>query len=289
MEVRCHNCDARLSVPSAGPMKKTQCPNCGTMVLIPPARPLSADAEDPRDGKKESARLKRIFEPMPRSAAYAGGLLLVLLVSSPFWITFLSDALQHQSPYLGDSKIDTAATNAPPHGRDLTQFAQVQLDAHREDLEHRFGLTLQNTRGMRPEIYVGHNAGDVETIMATFYDGLLKEATLVMRERPATLDTIQQELLDQYGEPQTRTDETGPSIHSSLTGLHGIAGSDDLSSKLAGYPHRRALLWMDGKVRLDALIYSDDTGRSAVLQVHLAATDWLQANQSALRPVGLHP
>ena len=125
--------------------------------------------------------------------------------------------------------------------------------------------------------------------MASFYDGLLKEATLITRERLATTETIQQELIDLYGEPQTRTDETGKSIHTGLTGLHGITGSDDLTGKLANYPHRRALLWTDGKVRLDAMIYSDDTGRSAILQVHLAATDWLQANQSALRPPGLQP
>ena len=290
MEVRCQNCDARLSVPSTGPLKKTQCPNCGTMVLIPLTRPPVADQAHQHEEKKESARIRRVFEPIPRAAAYAGGLLLILIVTSPFWMSSIMDSLQHRSPYLGDSKSDPAAlSNAPPAGRDLTLFANVRLDARREEIEHRFGLTLQNTRGMRPEIYMGHNAGDVDTIMASFYDGLLKEATLVMRERLVTLDAIQQELIDQYGEPQTRTDETGKSTHSGLTGLHGVVGNDDLTGKLAGFQHRRGLLWTDGKVRLDALIYSNDNGTSAILQVHLAATDWLQANQSALRPVGLRP
>ena len=290
MEVRCKNCDARLSVPSAGPLKQTQCPHCGTMVPIPAHRPTGLDSEAKHAAREEKARVRRVFEPIPRAAAYAGGLLLILLVTSPFWMSGLLDSLQHQSPYLADSKSDTNLTaNAQPPGRDLTLFANVRLDTHREEMEHRFGLTLQNTRGMRPEIYIGHNAGDIETIMAYFYDGLLKEATLVMRERLVSQDVIQQELIDQYGEPQTRTDETGKSLHSGLTGLHGITGNDDLTGKLAGFPHRRALLWTDGKVRLDALIYSDETGRSAMLQVHLAATDWLQANQSALRPVGLQP
>jgi len=260
------------------------------MVLIPPARLSATAQEHAHEEKKESARIRRVFEPIPRAAAYGGGLLLILIVTSPFWMSSIMDSLQHQSPYLGDSKSDSSAiTNAPPPGRDLTLYANVRLDARREEMEHRFGLTLQNTRGMRPEIYVGHNAGDVDTIMTSFYDGLLKEATLVMRERLVTADVIQQELIDQFGEPQTRTDESGQPTHTGLTGLHGVVGNDDLTGKLAGFPHRRGLLWMDGKVRLDALIYSDDAGRSAILQVHLAATDWLQANQSALRPVGLQP
>ena len=270
-------------------MKKTQCPNCGTMVLIPPARPPVSETEDRHVKQKESAAFKRIFEPIPRSAAYAGGLLLIFLITSPFWIGNVMDSLQHQSPYLGPSKSDIASNTNLTKARDLTMYADVRLDTRRDEMEHRFGLTLQNTRGMRPELYLGHNAGDVDTIMASFYDGLLKEATLVMHERLTTTEALQQELIDLYGEPQTRTDENGKSIQTGLTGLHGITSSDDLTGKLASYPHRRALLWTDGKVRLDAMIYSDDTGRSAILQVHLAATDWLQANQSALRPPGLQP
>ena len=270
-------------------MKKTQCPNCGTMVLIPPARPPVSETEDRHVKQKESAAFKRIFEPIPRSAAYAGGLLLIFLVTTPFWIGDVIDSLQHQSPYFGPSKSDTTSTTNTAAIRDLTTYADVRLDTRRDEMEHRFGLTLQNTRGMRPEIYLGHNAGDIDTIMASFYDGLLKEATLVTRERLTTTEALQQELIDLYGEPQTRTDENGKSIQTGLTGLHGITSSDDLTGKLASYPHRRALLWTDGKVRLDVMIYSDDTGRSAILQAHLAATDWLQANQSALRLPGLQP
>ena len=197
------------------------------------------------------------------------------------------DILQHQSPYTVHSTAGVSATTNTPPGRDLTLYNDVRLDTRRDIMEHRFGLTLQNTRGMRPEIYIGHNIGDIEMITAFFYDGLLKEATLVMRERPVPIETIQIELIDQYGEPQTRTYENGEAPISGLTGLHGIVGNDDLNGKLAELKHRRASLWTDGKVRLDTLIYSDDT--LAVLQVHLAATDWLQANQSALRPVGLQP
>ena len=142
---------------------------------------------------------------------------------------------------------------------------------------------------MRPEIYTGHNIGDIEMITAYFYDGLLKEATLIMQERSVTTETIQIELIDQYGEPQSRTYENGEAPISGLTGLRGIVSNDDLTAKLAGLKHRRASLWMDGKVRLDTLVYSNDRDTLAVLQVHLAATDWLQANQSALRPVGLQP
>ena len=168
----------------------------------------------------------------------------------------------------------------------------MRLDTRREELEHPFGLTLQNTRGMKPEIYEGRNAGDVELIMAYFYDGLLKEAALVMRARPVAPEVIQQELIENFGEPQTRTEESGGPGHLGLNGLRLDATKDDVAAKLASFPHRRALLWTDGKVRVDALIYFNNSGpgpASSMLQVHLAATGWLQANQPALRPVGLRP
>ena len=289
MEVRCQNCDARLSVPATGPLKKAPCPNCGIMALIPLTKPRALGREEKHAQKKERAGFKRIFEPIPRSAAYAGGLLLIFLLTSPFWISDVMDSLQRRSPYVSHNTDGTAAsTNAVP-ARDLTLYNDVRLEAHRDIMEHRFGLTLQNTRGMRPEIYIGHNIGDIEMITAFFYDGLLKETTLVMRERPVTTETIQLELIELYGEPQTRTREESKTPQSGLTGLRGIAGSDDLNSKLANLKHRNSVLWTDGKVRLDALIYSGDADTSAVLQVHLAATDWLQANQSALRTVGLKP
>ena len=289
MEVQCQNCGVKLSKPVTGSLDKAQCPNCGIMVPIPPTRSHVRDQAEKHAQKKERTSFKRIFEPIPRAAAYAGGALLIFLITSPFWISRAIDIIQRQSPYIIPS-VDTpsSSTTNTPTGRDLTLYNDVRLGTRRDIMEHRFGLTLQNTRGMRPEIYVGHNIGDIDMIMGFFYDGLLKEVTLVMRERPATMETIQLELIDLYGEPQTRTREDAKDLRS-LTGLRGIVGNDDLNSKLAAFKHRYASLWTDGKVRLDTLIYSNDDDTSAILQVHLAAADWLETNRSALRPVGLQP
>ncbi len=288
MEVRCQNCDARLSVPSVGPTKKTRCPHCGTMILIHSATLPTAEEDAKHAEKRDRAASRRVFEPIPRAAAYAGGLLLILLILSPFWASGVLDFFQHNHVFFGDALQPTNSLAAS--GRDLTLFGGVRLDSRREELEKSFNLILQNTRGIRPEIYEGKNAGDVLLINADFYDGVLKETTLIMRARPVLPEVIEQELIQNFGEPQTRTDETSGTGRLGLNSLHIGSSQDDLAGKLASFPRRRALLWMDGKVRVDALIYFNDSAPSpvsAMLQIHLAATEWLQANQPALRPVGL--
>ena len=50
------------------------------------------------------------------------------------------------------------------------RFRGVRLDAGREDLQRRFNLRLQNTRGMVPEIYEAERAGDVETAVSDALD-----------------------------------------------------------------------------------------------------------------------
>ena len=293
MEVRCQNCEARLSVPSVGPMKKTRCPKCGVMMLIQPAVAPRSHEHEHGEGKRQEA-LRRIFEPIPRPAAYAGGILLILMLFSWLWLPSVMEIGQRQRIFIADTAPSATATtsNAPAAGRDLTLFAGVRLDVRREELERPFGLVLQNTRGMRPELYEGRNAGDVALIAAGFYDGLLKEATLVMRERPVTVAVLEQELIEQFGEPQTRTDEDAGRSLDGLNGLHLDVSKDDLAGRLASFPHRRALLWTDGNVRVDAMIYFNDGAAgvtAAMVQVHLAATGWLQSSQTAVRPVGLRP
>ena len=290
MEVRCQNCDARLSVPSVGPAKKTRCPKCGTLLLVSPAEEVHAHAHAE---KRERETLRRVFEPIPQAATYAGGFLLVLVLFSWLWLPAVMDLVKHKPVFLNDSSGLPSATNAvPTQTRDLTSFGGIRLDARREDLERSFGLALQNTRGMRPEIYEGRNAGDITRLVTGFYDGRLKEATLLMRERPVAPEALEQELVEQFGDPQARTDETTDASHAALNGLHLDAAQDELASKLAGFQHRRALRWTDGSVRVDALIYFNNSALglpTAVLQVHLAETAWLQTSQTAVRPVGLRP
>ena len=297
MEVRCQNCEARLSVPSVGPIKKTRCPKCGVMMLIPPAGGVAPDEKPEHSEQKRQAALRRIFEPIPRPAAYAGGVLLILMLFSWLWLPSVMDLGQRKPLFLSESPTAPTAlvTNVTPgtaDRRDLMLFNGVRLDGRREDLERQFNLVLQNMRGMQPELYTGHNVGDIDLIMAGFYEGVLKEATLVMRERPVATEVIEQELLAQYGEPQTRTDDNSGRSLSGLIGLHLDASKDELAGKLAKFQHRRALLWTDGNMRVDALIYSSEGANgtpTARLQVHLAATAWLQASQTAVRPIGIRP
>ena len=296
MEVRGQNCEARLSVPSVGPIKQTRCPNCGVMMLIPPA--VVAAQGDPRGHSeaKQQAALRRIFEPIPRPLAYAGGVLLILGLFAWLWLPAVMDLGQHRRVFMSDtSDLTTTTMNtnlSAANRRDLTLYGGVRLDARRDELERQFGLVLQNSRGMRPELYEGRKIGDVAFIVAGFYDGLLKEATLVMRERPVAMEVLQQELIEQFGEPQTTTDDNAGRTPSGLNGLRLAPSKDELAGKLASFPHRRALLWTDGNVRVDALIYSNEGvggSTAAMLQIHLAATAWLQTSQTALRPVGLQP
>ena len=297
MEVRCQNCQARLSVPSVGPIKKTRCPNCGVMMLVPPAGGSAPVEKLGHSEEKRQAALRRIFEPIPRPVAYAGGVLLILMLFSWLWLPSVMDLGQRKPVFLSDSPttppafITNTVAGTADH-RDLMLFNGVRLDGRREDLERQFNLVLQNMRGMQPELYQGRNIGEIDLIMAGFYEGVLKEATLVMRERPVATEVIEQELLAQYGEPQTRTDDNSSRSLSGLNGLHLDPSKDQLAVKLAKFQHRRALLWTDGNVRVDALIFSSEGSSgspSAVLQVHLAATAWLQASQTAVRPVGIRP
>lgn len=224
---------------------------------------------------------------------YVAGILLGLAIFSPFWVYMISDRFVRKPVYLADDAplvpVATNAVAAPAPalldtnrtgGVDLTQFAGVRLEAHRDELDHRFNLVLQNTRGMQPEIYVARPADEIEQFTALMYDGVLKEFTLIMRERLLPPAGVQQRLVEQFGEPAEQRDGVRDD---SATGLGGLGlGADFLAQKLAAYPHRRTLVWADSVNRVDATIYysnGDSPGPVSVLQLRLAAAAWLKTSR----------
>ena len=164
--------------------------------------------EDRLPPSSQRRRLRRIFEPIPRPFVYLVGASLVLLVLAPFWIYLVKERLDRRPPVLSDDAVSipvpaATETSLPPPAieeprADLTnvidEFLGVRLDANLGQLQQRFTLRLQNTRGMVPEIYEATQAGDADSVTMHFYNNLLKEFWIDTRERRVMPDRIEREL-----------------------------------------------------------------------------------------------
>jgi len=295
MELRCKNCHAHLSVPSVGPLKEVQCPKCGVTMLLPrPQRaPVEDDEDDAKLHKKHSDAMRRVFDPIPRPLMYGVGIVLGLILFSPFWVYLVSERLENKPVFLADDaqSIPVPTNTALRAGTamlstnrmdatDLAQFAGIRLEERRDELDNRFNLALQNTRGMQPEIYVARPADEIEQITAHLYDGILKEFTLLLRERLAAPAAVQKQLVEQFGQPAEQREAGNDD---STTGLGNLGlGGDAVAKRLAAFPRRRTLVWVDAINRVDATIYYSN-GESpqpvSVLQIRLAAAAWLKASR----------
>ncbi|MCG3146645.1 MAG: hypothetical protein PCFJNLEI_00079 [Verrucomicrobiae bacterium] len=264
------------------------------MMLLPKQshRRLEEEADEVLH-KKHRHALQRVFDPIPRPVLYTAGIILGLALFSPFWFYLVSEPFERTPIYLTDDaqSLPVPTNNhsksaAPIFNPDqavateLVQFAGIRLETRRDELEHRFNLVLQNTRGMQPEIYVAHPADEIQRLTAHFYDGVLKDFTLVMRERLVPLATVQTQLEAQFGPP---TDQRDAGPENSTAGLGGLGlGNDSVAKKLAAFAQRRLLVWSDDNYRVDATIYFNH-GVSpqplAVLQIRLAAAAWLKSNR----------
>jgi hypothetical protein len=137
---------------------------------------------------------------------------------------------------------------------------------------------------MHPEIYLGRNVGDVELIDARFYDGSLKEVTMVMHERPVSAGVLYEELRDQYGEPQSHTVDDTFGGGDGLPGLGLQTNENSVIKKLATFEQRHNLTWADAKNQMQVTIYTTTQNTAqpiSIMRVHLAAAAWLNANQPA--------
>jgi hypothetical protein len=307
MELRCNNCGERIHLDAAKTGQEIACPKCGVTLVLPSLRAPSSEGE-PRPTQQT---LKRIFEPIPRPVAYLAGVVLILIILSPFWIYLLQDRFERRtivlSPDVGTNGIPEvpAGTNvtgpvldvpASDSAVTLHQYRGVRLDAAREDLQRRFSLRLQNTRGMVPEIYEASKIGDIDQLTAHFYNNSLKEFFLWMRPQRAAPDAVEKELREEFGTPKEfseQTNTTGAATIGGLPGTLGVAGArDEIESRLAGFPHRRYLAWEDAQDRVDATIYYSSLNPAqcvSMLVVHVSAAQWLEANRARLGAVAPPP
>jgi hypothetical protein len=175
----------------------------------------------------------------------------------------------------------------------IDDFLGVRLDANLDQLQRRFTLRLQNTRGMVPEIYEATQAGDIDSVTMHFYNNLLKEFWVDTPARHVMPDRIERELRETFGEPKDRALNTGaPSEDSLGLGLFadasGIKAGADREKKLAAFPHRVDLSWSDDQTHADASVYytSDKPELcTSLLTMHISAAQWLNNNRPQLGAV----
>lgn len=304
MELRCNNCGERIHLDAAKTGQEIACPKCGVTMVLPSQRASSSEGE-PRPTQQT---LKRIFEPIPRPVVYLAGAVLTLIILSPFWLYLFQERFERRTIVISPDVSTNGIPELPPETNTtgpvldmptndstvtLHQYRGVRLDAAREDLQRRFSLRLQNTRGMVPEIYEASKIGDIEQLTAHFYNNSLKEFFLWMRPQRAAPDAVEKELREEFGIPKevfTQTNATtSATIGGGLPGALGVAGArDELGSKLTGFSYRRDLAWEDGQDRVDATIYYNSLDPAqcvSLLAVHVSAAQWLDANRSRLGAV----
>lgn len=290
MEVRCRNCRSGISVSSKETVKEIHCPKCGAVMILPPRREKTK-VDDDDSHKRYEESVKRVFEPIPKPLAYTVGVVLALMLLSPFWIEYITGrggntVYIKEDPELARTQDVKNAQGTLPAVLttraatvDLTQFAGVHLDVNREELDHRFNLVLENTRGMQPEIYKAGEVGEIESGTFQFYGGILKEYNLTMRERPVVLDAVLRELSGTYGEPQWQGEgEFNPSN----AGLIGAGIGNGSKRRTKTFERMRVVMWSDSATRVEATIFFNvTTALPAItqLQIHVAAAGWLKANQ----------
>lgn len=303
MELRCQNCGERIVAHPKGNEQEVVCPACGVTMLVRP----TTNAPKPRRvrfnldavPRPTEKTWRRVFEPIPKPALYIAGSLVALVLLSPFWVYLIQERYTRNPIFLSEDTTNivrsaSSTTNATTPVFDanapapimLDQFRGVRLETGREELQRRFNLRLQNTRGMEPEIYEANRSGDIERITAYFYSGVLKEAALVLREQRGAPDIAQKELVEQFGPTSAQTDGPNRSAGSSsgLTApsLAGGDTTDELMRKINAYPFRRDLLWINDRFRVQATVYYtsvDPAQGTVLLSVNLSAAAWLRLNQ----------
>ena len=267
----------------------------------------NAEPHDAPWGPASERRMRRIFEPIPRSAAYLAGLGLVLLLLAPFWLDLIGKS-DRGPDFLNDDESDLAAASriftnrgmqpllaarAMAGGSALNQFHGIRLDAGREELQRQFTLHLQNTRGMKPEIYQAVKTGDVELLTAYFYDNALKEFVLFLHDRVAIPNTVEHELRDELGAPIEQADaangKAGTGLGFGLTGgLNILTLGEELRTKLAGFTHQRQVIWTNEQNRIEATIYytsTDPASCRSLVAIRVSAAAWLNGARSRLEVV----
>ena len=310
MEFRCQHCGHRIVLNAPPGAHEVECPSCGVSVKLPHPPPGAPDSHLTAldEGPPTSQRmLRRIFEPIPRPLAYLVGAALVLVVLAPFWVYLLKERFDRQPPVLSDDASSipvppAAETNpSPPILEEprtestsaIDEFHGIRLNTNLEGVQRRYNVRLQNTRGMVPEIYGVMRVGDVDNVTMHFYNNLLKEFWVDMRERRVAPDEIEKELRERFGEPRDRIVRSGRQGDEHLgLGLPGAAGAikagPGREKKLAGFPYRVEITWADDETLTEATIYytsATPTTCSSLLTMHISAARWLDTNRPQIGSV----
>jgi len=311
MEFRCQHCRQRIVLTTLPATHEVECPNCRLLTHLPepppnePSRHRShPGANAPRSSKR---RLRRIFDPIPRPFVYLVGAALALFVLAPFWLYLVKERLDNPRPVLSDDAMSipvptaTETTLPPPvveqpraePGNAIDEFLGIRLNASPEQLQQRFLLRLQNTRGMVPEIYEATSVGEIDSSTMHFYNNLLKEFWIDMRERHVTPDRIERELRERFGKPKERVlqpgghrDEAlGPGLPATVA---GVKSGTDRQKRFARFPYRVDVSWSDDETHTEAKIYYTSIKPQicvSLLTVHMSAAQWLNDNHPQLAPM----
>lgn len=260
-------------------------------------RPVPNDRAERRSGR-------RTFEPIPGAFAYGIGIVLVLLILAPFWLNWFMDSLDREPVLVTEDveslqvKPSTSTNAAEPVMRApsstefaLDQYGGLRLDSLRDEIQQKFGLRLQNSPGMLPEIYVATDLDKIDQISAHVYNNRLKEFFMVTTERRVLPSVIERELTEEFGVPRERLETKGGSTWSGIGGLPvpattaAGATSTDMAKKLETFARSRYLAWEDDENRVEATIYYtslDSDQCVSVAVVHVSAARWLAANRPGL-------
>ena len=309
MEFRCQHCGHRLVLNAPPGAHEVECPSCGVAVKLPHPPPGAPDNRlAPDEVPLTSQRmLRRIFEPIPRPLSYLVGAALVLVVLAPFWVYLLKERFDRRPPVLSDDASSipvppAAETNpSPPMLEEpradstsaIDEFHGIRLNTNLEGLQRRYNVRLQNTRGMVPEIYEVTRIGDVDNVTMHFYNNLLKEFWLDMRERRVAPEEIERELRERFGEPRDRTMRSGGQSDERLSlGLPGATGDikagPGREKKMAGFPYRVEITWANDETLTEATIYytsATPTTCLSSLTMHISAARWLDSNRPQIGSV----
>ncbi len=239
---------------------------------------------------------KRVFEPVPRLLIYLVGMVLAAVLLSPFWVVWLQERYGRNPIILSE---DTAGLTVPPMTNNtitpimtvpetppttLDQYHNVRLETGRDDVQHRFNLVLQNTRGMEPEIYEGNKGIEFERFTAHFYESTLKEVWLIRREQRTTAGAIQKDLVEQFNAPVEQSEITGPLSSRFLISF----AVDEMTHKLDNLAFHRSLTWTDAQYRVEATIHyssADPTQCRSVLTLHMSSAAWMKKRQPLINVV----
>jgi hypothetical protein len=175
----------------------------------------------------------------------------------------------------------------------IDEFLGIRLDDTLDQVQRRFPMRLQNTRGMTPEIYETTGVGNIDSVTMHFYNNLLKEFWIDTHERHAAPDTIERDLREKFGEPKDRALKSDkPGKEDLGLGLFTTAGDiktdADRKKRLAAFPHRVDVSWSDDQTHTEASVYYTSEKPelcSSLLTIHISAVQWLNNNRPQLGSV----